>query len=188
MRYVVQLFSADLEESYWLLYDDPESILLPEDFWKSSSNNVSVSILCRDRVGHITVWVTLAWFTENGACWLTLKSLHGSHSFWYSHLSKLSLAVVTSSSYLSSLFYWYVLFHLANKIAPWGSIFGPVPILPALIYSDGHLQNCFPTCTWNTHFWSSSPWSLSTIHLISSSRWLLLSDIFLKPSSFSFPD
>lgn len=183
------IYSADLEESYRLLYNGPESILLSEDFLKSSSNNDSVPILCRDRAGHITVCITLAWFTENGACWLTLKSLYRSHSFWYSHLSKLSLAVVTSSN-TWALFYWHALFHLANKIAPWGSIFGPVSISSALIYSHGfnHQQNRFPTCTCNIHFRFSLPWSLSTIHLISSSRCLLLSDIFLKLSSFSSPD
>lgn len=63
--------TADLQESYWLLDDDPVSIRLLEDFLKSSS------IMSEFQYGHIMVWVTMTWLTENGARWLTRKSLYG---------------------------------------------------------------------------------------------------------------
>lgn len=63
-----------------------------------------------------------------------------------SHFSKWSPIYVTSPSDLSSLFYWYILFHLANKIASQGSIFGWLSISQALTHSDGfnHQKKQFP--------------------------------------------
>ena len=112
-------------------------------------------------------------------------AIHSGNPTSLNVLQLLSLFPVTWS-----VFYWYVLFHLANKI------------VPSLVHCPSHelsstlmiliTNKIFPIHTWDPHFWLSSLWYLfvgsSTVHLVTSARWQLFPYISLQSFSFSFSD